>query len=86
MSTNYNTEREQVIRELNDKLIFLAQAMRGAESDGDTKEYRALLKSYTDTAKLHLQPVREMEAEANADTDALQEFTSVYDTRGLTII
>ena len=86
MKANYNNERGQVIRELNDKLIFLSQAMRGAEADGDTKEYRALLKSYTDTAKLHLQLVSEMETEENPDTDALTAFTSVYDNRGVVAV
>ncbi|MDR0813444.1 MAG: hypothetical protein LBO63_05510 [Oscillospiraceae bacterium] len=88
MKTNYNKERGQVIRELNDKLIFLTQALRGAEIEGDTKEYRALLKSYMDAAKLQLSLVSEEQSENAGAVDALTDFNkpSVYDTRGLLVI
>jgi hypothetical protein len=75
MKSNYDTERGAIIAELAAKLEYLTEALKAAQADGDTKEYRALLKSYTDTAKLHLSLVREEQAE-DAATDALTEFVT----------
>jgi len=60
-----------------------------ARGEGESKEYRALLKTYTDTAKLYLRLVSEDEIE-QTQADALTEFNtpSPYneDGRGLLVI
>ena len=75
MMYKYATERGLVMNSLADELAHIAMELeRYRETGADTKEYRALLKSYTDAARLHLQLVKEVEAGNETPVDALAAF------------
>lgn len=79
----YDTERDTIMKTLSEDLAFLTTAMEEIRNtNGNTREYRALLKSYGEAAKLHLRLIKEVEAEKENPADALIEFagqTSIYD-------
>lgn len=85
----HEQERAFVINRLSDEMAYLEQQLEAVKGEGESKEYRALLKSYTDTAKLYLRLVSEDEIEQDK-ADALTEFNtpSPYDEngRGLLVI
>ncbi len=85
----HEQERAFVINRLSEEMAYLEQQLEAIKDEGDSKEYRALLKSYTDTAKLYLRLVSEDEIEQD-NADALTEFNtpSPYDEggRGLLVI
>ena len=85
----HEQERAFVINRLSDEMAYLEQQLEAVKGEGESKEYRALLKSYTDTAKLYLRLVSEDEIE-QTQADALTEFNtpSPYDEggRGLLVI
>lgn len=70
---SYEQERAFVINRLSDELTELNKQLDAAKLNADSKEYRALLKTYTDTAKLHLRLVRENQTEGEA-ADPLLDF------------
>jgi hypothetical protein len=86
---SHEQERAFVINRLSEEMAYLEQRLEAAKGEGESKEYRALLKSYTDTAKLYLRLVSEDEIEQN-QADALTKFntTSPYDEggRGLLVV
>lgn len=85
----HEQERAFVINRLSEEMVYLEQQLEAIKGEGDTKEYRALLKTYTDTAKLYLRLVSEDEIE-QTQADALTEFNtpSPYDEdgRGLIVV
>ena len=85
----HEMERAFVINRLSEEMAYLEQQLEAIKGEGDSKEYRALLKAYTDTAKLYLRLVSENEVEQES-ADALTEFNtpSPYDEdgRGLLVI
>ncbi len=83
----HKQERAFVINRLSDEMAYLEQQLEAVKGEGESKEYRALLKSYTDTAKLYLRLVSEDEIEQDK-ADALTDFNtpSVYDKRGILTI
>ena len=85
----HEQERAFVINRLSEEMIYLEQQLEAIKTGNDRKEYRALLKTYTDTAKLYLRLVSEDEIE-QTQADALTEFNtpSPYDEdgRGLLVI
>jgi hypothetical protein len=81
---SFDQERAFVINQLSIEMEYLPVQLEIVRQDGDGKEYRALLKSYTDTAKLYLRLISEDEAEQPADP--LTAFNSVYNERGLITI
>jgi geranylgeranyl pyrophosphate synthase len=83
----HEQERAFVINRLSDEMAYLEQQLEAVKGEGESKEYRALLKSYTDTAKLYLRLVSEDEIEQDK-ADALTDFNtpSVYDKRGILTI
>ena len=86
MNYKYETERGLIIIALSEEIGELAQEIeKERECNGFTSQYRALSKTYNDATKHYLNLVKEVEAEGG-DADELQKFTSVYDTKGLTVI
>lgn len=85
----HEQERAFVINRLSEEMAYLEQQLEAIKDEGENKEYRALLKSYTDTAKLYLRLVSEDEIEQE-NADALADFNtpSPYDEdgRGLLVI
>ena len=85
----HEQERAFVINRLSEEMAYLEQQLEAIKTENDSKEYRALLKAYTDTAKLYLRLVSENEVEQDK-ADALTEFNtpSPYDEdgRGLLVI
>jgi len=85
----HEQERAFVINRLSEELVYLEQQLEAIKGEDDSKEYRALLKAYTDTAKLYLRLVSENEIEQD-NADALTEFNtpSPYDKdgRGLLVV
>ena len=85
----HEQERAFVINRLSEEMIYLEKQLDEIKDEGESKEYRALLKTYTDTAKLYLRLVSEDETE-QTQADALTEFNtpSPYDEggRGLLVI
>ena len=87
MKYKYETERGLIINALSEEIGELAQEIeKERECNGFTAQYRALSKTYNDATKHYLNLVKEVEAENGGDTDELQKFTSVYDTKELTVI
>lgn len=85
----HEQERAFVINRLSEEMAYLEQQLEEIKQDGENKEYRALLKAYTDTAKLYLRLVSENEVEQDK-ADALTEFNTPSpndeDGRGLLVI
>ena len=85
----HEQERAFVINRLSEEMTYLEQQLEAIKTENDSKEYRALLKTYTDTAKLYLRLVSEDEI-GQTQADALTEFNtpSPYDEdgRGLLVI
>lgn len=85
----HEQERAFVINRLSDEMAYLETQLEAIKGEGDSKEYRALLKAYTDTAKLYLRLVNEHETPQDS-ADALADFNtpSPYDEdgRGLLVV
>ncbi|MBT9156790.1 MAG: hypothetical protein DDT37_01780 [Firmicutes bacterium] len=79
---SYEQEMAFVINRLSEEMVYLDQQLEAIKGYNETKEYRALLKTYTDTAKLYLRLVSEYEIKME-ETDALTGFNSMYDKRGI---
>jgi hypothetical protein len=84
MESNYSLERKFALDTLAEQVAFLVHEMAAARLVGDMKDYAALMRLYLPAQKEYLRLCAEEGQEGN--TDALTEFTSKYDTEGLTVL
>ena len=79
---SYQQERAFIINRLSSELLHLDDVLNRVKKHGDEKEYLAVMRCYLATQKEFLKLIAAHEADENAP-DALTEFASVYNERGI---